>query len=58
MRSGQRSNRSFRNGRHRIIHKIREQQRGILLGYKHYIETGEKNVPVDNIIGRVVVSVA
>ena len=34
--------------------KIREQQRGILLGYKHYIETGEKNVPVGNVSGQIV----
>lgn len=38
-----------------LAYKIREQQRGILLGYKHYIETGEKNVPVESIDGRVVV---
>lgn len=29
--------------------KIRRQQRTILLGYKHYIETGARNVPIDAI---------
>jgi len=40
-----------------LRYKIREQQRVILLGYKHYIETGSKNVPADEIPGRVVVTV-
>jgi Polyketide cyclase / dehydrase and lipid transport len=29
--------------------KIRQQQRTILLGYKHYVETGENNVPIKDI---------
>lgn len=36
--------------------KIRQQQRGILLGYKHYIETGQLNVPVDDIEGQILVT--
>ncbi len=29
--------------------KIKKQQRVILLGYKHYMETGEKNKPVESL---------
>ncbi|MFV1989660.1 MAG: SRPBCC family protein [Acidimicrobiales bacterium] len=36
-------------------YKIRQQQRTILLGYKHYIETGEKNVATSDIAGEVLV---
>lgn len=41
--------------------KIRQMQHRILLGYKHYIETGEKNVPIKDLVsasGRAVRSVA
>ena len=37
--------------------KIRQQQHGILLGYKRYIETGQRNVPVNDIQGKVVVTI-
>jgi Polyketide cyclase / dehydrase and lipid transport len=36
-------------------YKIRQQQRTILLGYKHFIETGEANVAVKDIAGEVLV---
>ncbi len=32
--------------------KIKKQQRIILLGYKHYMETGERNVPIPNLFAR------
>lgn len=33
--------------------KIRQMQRRILLGYKHYVETGEANIPEKDILAKV-----